>query len=181
MLDISTGYNKYKFIGNEFLTWLWYLVENDIDILSVTGADYKNISLEIGNSLVLENDKKKDAREKITIKGDKAGLEEGLTALKKGAVVTEINLLLTLDEDEFKFTIKGESFNITGLKTPSSKGSEDTGSDELEGSVIEKAYFCDRVFGFIDILFNTYMEKRASESFKTEDLKKIRNWVESYN
>lgn len=181
MLDISTGYNKYKYIGNEFLTWIWYLTENDEDIRSVTGADYQQITLEIGNSLVLENDKKADAREKITIKGDKAGLEEGLTALKKGAAVTEINLALTLDEDEFKFTIKGESFNISGLKTPSNKGSEDTGSDELEGSVIEKAYFCDRVFTFIDILFNTYMERKASDSFKGEDLKKIRNWVESYN
>ena len=181
MLDISTGYNKYKFIGNEFLTWIWYLTENDEDILSITGSGYKNISLEIGNSLVLENDKKKESPEKITIKGDKAGLEEGLTALKKGAVVTEINLLLTLDEDEFKFTIKGESLNITGLKTPSYKSSEDTGSDEVEGSVIEKAYFCDRVFGFIDILFNTYMERRTSESFTSGDLHKIRSWAESYN
>jgi hypothetical protein len=181
MLDISTGYNKYKFIGNEFLTWIWYLVENEEDILSLTGADYKNLSLEIGNSLVLENDKKKDAREKITIKGDKAGLEEGLTALKKGAVVTEINLVLFLDENEFKFTVKGESFNITGLKTASSKSSNETGSDEIEGSVIEKADFCNRVFGFIDILFNTYMERRASESFASEDINKIRTWVESYN
>lgn len=181
MLDISTGYNKYKFIGNDFLTWIWYLAENDVNLLSVTGSDYKNLTLEIGNSLVLENDKKKDSREKITIKGDKAGLEEGLTALKKGAMVTEINLLLTLDEDEFAFTIKGESFNVTGLKTPSSKGSQDTGSDELEGSVIEKAFFCDRVFEFIDILFNTYMERRSSETFRSEDVKKIKSWIESYN
>ncbi|MFO7753245.1 MAG: hypothetical protein R6V41_09020 [Desulfobacteraceae bacterium] len=181
MLDISTGYNKYKFIGNEFLTWIWYLVENEEDILSLIKTDFTTLSLGIGNSLVLENDKNKETREKITIKGDKAGLEEGLTALKKGAVVTEMNLLLTIDEEEFKFTIKGESFNITGLKTPSSNGSEGDGTDELEGSVIQKAFLCERVFVFIDNLFNTYIEKRSSESFKSEDLQKIRNWVEAYN
>ena len=57
------------------------------------------------------------SKEKISIKGDKAGLEEGTTALKKGALVTELNLLCKMgEEEEYKFTIKGESFNITGLK-----------------------------------------------------------------
>ena len=29
MLDIATAYNRYKFIGHEFLTWLLYLIETD--------------------------------------------------------------------------------------------------------------------------------------------------------
>ena len=75
--------------------------------------------MDIGNSIVLENNLGDKRKEKITIKGDQAGLEEGTTALKKGAWVTEINLLCKIGEEEYKFTIKGESFNLTGLKTPS--------------------------------------------------------------
>ena len=29
MLDIATAYNKYKFLGNDYLTWIWFLIENN--------------------------------------------------------------------------------------------------------------------------------------------------------
>ena len=92
MLDIAVAYNKYKFLGNEFLTWLWYVIENEISINELTKIKDKQIVLKIGNSIVLENSLGDDAKEKISIKGDDAGLEEGTMALKKGGVVTEINL-----------------------------------------------------------------------------------------
>ena len=50
--------------------------------------------LEIGNRVVLVNQIDEDALETVTIKGDQAWLEEGLLALQKGAVVTEINLVM---------------------------------------------------------------------------------------
>jgi len=90
---------------------------------------------------------------------DKAGLEEGTTALKKGALVTELNLLCKMgEEEEYKFTIKGESFNITGLKTPAAQPSKS--EDELEGIVLEKAYLLLKVTGVIDTLFLKYIEQK---------------------
>ena len=45
MLDVAVAYNRYKFIGEEFLTWLWFLIDtgqkrlksidNEIDGLEV--------------------------------------------------------------------------------------------------------------------------------------------------
>ena len=69
MLDIATGYNKYKFLGNDFLTWVWYLIENNINIKELINSEYKTITLEIGNSIVLENSLGDKSKEKITIKG----------------------------------------------------------------------------------------------------------------
>src|SRR4030043_36420 len=89
MLDVSVSYNRYKFIGHEFLTWLWFLIEKNPDILKQLNPDL--VSLEIGNRVMLENTTR-DSLETITIKGDDAGMEEGILALKKGAVVTELNL-----------------------------------------------------------------------------------------
>ena len=74
MLDIAVAYNKYKFLGNEFLTWLWYVIENEISINELTKIKDKQIVLKIGNSIVLENSLGDDAKEKISIKGDDAGL-----------------------------------------------------------------------------------------------------------
>jgi hypothetical protein len=176
MLDIATAYNKYSFLGNEFLTWLWYLIETDQDITSLINAK-DPIRLDIGNSLVLENNLGDKSKERITIKGDQAGLEEGTTALKKGAWVTDINLLCTIGEDEFKFSIKGESFNLTGLKPPAMDTSAST--DEIEGMVIEKTYLILKIVEVIDTLFLKYMDKRSSDDWKTKEFQAIKTWIHS--
>ena len=176
MLDIATAYNKYSFLGNEFLTWLWYLIETDQDITSMINAE-EPIRFDIGNSLVLENNLGDKSKERITIKGDQAGLEEGTTALKKGAWVTDINLLCKIGEDEFKFSIKGESFNLTGLKPPTIDTS--ASGDEIEGMVIEKTYLILKVIQVIDTLFLKYVDKRSSDDWKTKEFQAIKNWVHS--
>lgn len=175
MLDIATAYNKYSFLGNEFLTWIWFLIEQDQDIAAIIESQ-EPVCLEVGNSIVLENNLGDKSKEKITIKGDKAGLEEGTTALKKGAFVTELNLLCKMgSEEEYKFTIKGESFNITGLKTP--VGQTSKSEDELEGMILEKTFLLLKVTGVIDTLFLKYIEKRISDDWKTKGLQEINNWI----
>ena len=177
MLDIATGYNKYKFFGDDYLTWIWFLIETNQNISSI--IDSKDvISLEIGNSIVLENKLGDKSKERITIKGDKAGLEEGTTALKKGAFVTQINLICIINEDEYKFTIKGESFNITGLKTPKINLSKN--EDEIEGVILEKAFFGFKIYEVIDTLFLKYIEQRVSDNWNHKGLQEIKNWIGSF-
>lgn len=179
MLDIAVAYNKYNYLGNEFLTWLWYVIENDIDLSELAGLKDKKLTCDIGNSLVLENSLGDNSREKISIKGDDAGLEEGTTALQKGALVTELNLILTIEDNEFRFTIKGESMNISGLKTPQAGNTET--SDEVEGAVLEKQFLLSMVFNVIDTLFQKFVTKRGTEEWKTTDIQRIRSWINQPN
>ncbi len=175
MYDIATAYNKYKFLGNDFLTWIWYAVENSIDIKDLTGFDCTSLTLYIGNGIVLENIQNR-IREKITIKGDEIGLEEGKTALRKGAFVTDINLLLKIDDHEFSFTVKGESINITSLKTASFKSGK---TDDIEASVLDKAFLFEKLFAFIDTFFNTYIGLRSSEKWENTDKVRLDKWIRS--
>ncbi len=177
MLDIATGYNKYKFLGNDYLTWIWFLIEKNKNISSIINSK-DAVIFEVGNSLVLENRLGDKSKEKITIKGDQAGLEEGTTALKKGAFVTQINLICKINEDEYKFTIKGESLNITGLKTPKIDLSKN--EDEIEGVILEKAFFGFKIFEVIDTLFLKYIELRVSDEWNHEGLQEIKSWIEEF-
>ncbi len=174
MLDIATAYNKYGFLGNEFLTWIWYLIATGQDITALSGSK-DVVNLEIGNSISLENNLGDKSKEKITIKGDQAGLEEGTTALKKGAWVTDINLLCKIGEEEYKFSIKGESFNITGLKTPTIDTS--SSEDEIEGLILEKTFLIMKVMKVIDTLFLKYIEKRIADNWNTSDFQDIKTWI----
>jgi len=177
MLDIATAYNKYKFLGNDFLTWIWFLIEtqkNISDLLKRTDT----VTLEVGNGIVLENNLGDKSTEKISIKGDQAGLEEGTTALKKGAFVTQINLICKINEDEYRFTIKGESLNVTGLKTPKTDLAKT--EDQIEGVILEKAGLCFQIFNIIDTLFLDYISKRTSDDWSGKGFSDLKKWIESY-
>ncbi|MFP4446688.1 MAG: hypothetical protein ACLFPD_10640, partial [Desulfosudaceae bacterium] len=121
MLDVSVAYNRYKFLGHEFLTWLWFLIEQSPD--DFKDAEDRPATLRIGNRIVLENSRR-EAVETITIKGSESELEEGRLAVKKGAVVTEMNLYFYFSDQLWIFDIKGESLDVSNLKVPETDAPE---------------------------------------------------------
>ena len=174
MLDIAVAYNRYKFLGNEFLTWLWFMIETDQKGLRRYDPDL--VSLNIGSRLVLENTHN-NAKETITIKGEDANLEEGLLALTKGAVVTEIHLSYKTGAQHWLFGLKGESLNISNLKLPET-GTVETPED-LEGVVMEKAYLLEKVIGLINTLFSYFVKLRVSNKWRNQTVSQIRKWASS--
>ena len=172
MLDVAVAYNRYKFLGEEFLTWLWFQIDTNQHLF--TTFDHEITSFHIGNRVVLEN-RKTETLERITIKGDDAGFEEGILALRKGALVTELNLAFHANNQEWKFTIKGESLNLSGVTIPKT-GLPETPED-LEGFVIEKTYHYDKVINFLDKIYANYIKLRISNSWKKNDAVQIRKWI----
>ena len=165
MLDIAVAYNRFKFLGFEFLTWLWY---------SIDGIDDKNSlirSLTIGNRIVLEN-RKNNRIETITIKGDDAGLEEGLIALQKGAYVTEINLLYHEEENRWQFTLKGDSLSIHSIKHPDI-GFYDPGENK-DAYLFEKTYHYNKVVEIIDQLFTVFIKSRLDDNWTKTVVPKLK-------
>jgi hypothetical protein len=174
MLDVAVSYNRYKFLGYEYLTWLWFAIEKNQD--EITKLEQEPVSLEIGNRIVLVN-KQKDTVESITIKGDDAGLEEGILALKKGAVVTELNLSCKTGDQEWRFTVKAESLHMAGLKCPQTGYVES--QEDLEGAVLEKVYLYEKAFQLTDNLFKQFIRLRVSEDWDKRVVPLIRQWMYS--
>jgi len=174
MLDISVSYNRYKFLGNEFLTWLWFMIENDQAFFKKIDNEFK--SLEIGDKIVFEN-RKKDSLEIVSIKGDNAGREEGKLSLQKGSVVTELNLLYKSGPGKWRFSVKGESFGIAGLKTPET-GRVET-EDDMEGAILEKIFLVDRMLIFFQPLFKDFVRLRISGQWRRDSVPMIKKWINS--
>lgn len=172
MLDVSVSYNRYKFIGHEFLTWLWFVMENDQSMLRQ--LDDELVSLHIGNRVVVENSAN-DATENITIKGDDAGLEEGKLALKKGAVAVELNLVYKSGNQDWQFNLKGESLSFSGLRVPET-GPVET-RDDIEGMVLEKAYLYEKIIVLLDKIFNYFIKMRSSMEWTEKTVPSIKKWI----
>ncbi len=174
MLDVSVAYERYKFLGYEFLTWLWFMMENDFEGLSKLYEELS--SFEMGNRLVLEN-RHTGAVEVVTIKGDDAGLEEAQLALKKGAMVSEINLSFNIGEQKWRYTIKGESLNISTMKVPET-GPMET-EDDMEGGILEKIYLYEKGIELMEKLYNGFIKTRISPDWKNKVLPNIRKWMDA--
>lgn len=172
MLDLSVAYSRYRFLGDEFLTWLWYLIETDQN--TFRSADPDCLALEIGNRVVLENRKGKSI-ERITIKGDDAGLEEGKMALKKGALVTELALVFKTGEHEWQFSLKGESLNLSNLKAPGPALPQS--SEEMEPFLLDKTQQFYKVLNFIEIMYKSFIKMRISSSWSSKTTPAVKKWV----
>ena len=175
MLDIAVSYEIYKFLGHDFLTWLWFMIDKDPGLLkTITGEEGY---LEIGNRMVFENRSGNNVMESVTIKGDDAGLEEGILSLKKGAMVTELNLSYRLGERIWQFTVRGESFHITQMKLPVNE--KDGPEPDPEIVVLEKADLCEKIFILMDNLYAKFVKIRISERLGQETLPNMRLWLKS--
>ena len=172
MLDVAITYNRYRFLGNEFLTWLWYTLENRSSQLVEIDTDLS--TLEIGNRMVLEN-RRSEGLETITIKGDDAGLEEGLLALKKGALVTEMNLIYRSGDNTWQFNLKGESLNISSFKTPETAVTQT--KEDIEGAVLEKIFLYEKVILFIEGAFRHFVRLRISEDWEKKMITQMKQWI----
>ncbi len=173
MLDIAVLYNKYKFLGQEFLTWLWFSLENTPD--SLTDEEGIPILMTVGNRIVLEVIREESTVESVTIKGDNADLSEGIVAIRKGALVTEMSLIYKKNDLAWTFTLKGENFNITGLKTPETPPLES--KDEVEGAIIDKLYLASEVVNLVGNLFRIFIRLRISEGWRDETVPAIKRWL----
>jgi hypothetical protein len=173
MLDTAVAYRRYQFIGDEFLTWLWYVIEKKRPLLR--DIDPELSSLEIGNRMVLVNRYRMDSDETVTIKGDEANMDEGLLALRKGAMVAELNLVYRSAEREWRFNLKGESLNISSLRVP------DTGTvethEEIEGAVIDKVYLIERAVNLVNALFAHFIKSRVTNDWSGKTVPAIRRWI----
>jgi hypothetical protein len=172
MLDIAVSYNRYKFLGHEYLTWLWFSIEMDVDNLKKLIPEMT--SLDIGNHIVLENNTNK-AGEKITIKGDDADLKEGILSLAKGALVTELQLIYKAENQEWLFTIKGESLSFFNLKLPQTGPLES--KEDVDGLVLEKTYLTEKLVQNMDNLYMAFVQIRVTSSWHDVVVPKIKAWI----
>jgi len=174
MLDVAVAYSRYRFLGAEFLTWLWYAVEREPETIKAAAMDRGVLT--VGDRVVLENSLHQPA-ERVTISGENADLGEAMLALKKGALVAELRLHYGAGDHDWRFSLKGDTLALMGLKTPRSAPVESP--DEVEGAVLEKLGLCEEVVRLVDSLFVRFIKLRVSERWREETVPGMKAWVKA--
>lgn len=165
------------FLGREFLTWLWFSIEETGGEmqLQVAGNKDENLEIWIDNKITLESATSHVHSQ--TLKGGQPSASlEATAALINGKMVTEMSLGINYRELEASFRLsckdlcpKAIGFNY---KRP--------GSDQVTGDEInEKIEALQTVLDIVDDLFGQFISARTDDSWDKKDLDRMRDWVES--
>jgi len=163
------------FLGQEFLTWLWYKSEERGGAIELPGIGdltvvfEKHILLEYGDG---------ESFEKVICQGLQAELKEARTGLRMGKKLEQARILLGRGEYEWNLTIKASRFEFKSVKTPKTMatGEESDDPEAVEGRILEKIGLYEEVLHLVDELFRLYLNVRLSAAWEAE-LVKVRNWV----
>lgn len=147
--------NSVQFLGKEFLTWLWFLIDTQqTEGLRLRSGD--DVAVMIDRTLRLECDFRLTGTDVIT--GDApAGLPEARAALAIGKQPTKAGLLLGSALGEFAFTLDGPRMNVAGLVLPANEEEGDP-RGVLEDR-FEKTFDC---YALLDLLFEAFLRQRTA-------------------
>ena len=159
---------KPDFLGNEFLLWLWWTLENQSDTLAL--ADESEVTAMLTKTLTLECPLGEHGKETISAESP-VKLTEALQAIRSGKLPRKSGMTLVRQGQQFDLVLQAESFAISGAKIHVDENEDDYQLDDRIDAIRS-------LNETIDLLFQTFCARRVSREWTSEH-HKIRNWLGS--
>jgi recombination associated protein RdgC len=174
-MDLVDLIAEKRFLGQEFLTWLWCKSEERGGTVFLPGTG--DIQLVFEKHMLLEYGEG-EAFEKIICQGLQAELNEARTGLRMGKKLEQARLHIVMGEYEWHMTVKASMLEFRSVKVPKTMaGAEE--SDELEaveGRLLDRIGLLETAMRAVDELFRLFLEIRISSDWPQE-VDKVRAWI----
>ncbi len=169
------------FLGREFLTWLWFKSEQRSGSVSI--GDGIDILVSFERTLVLDTGEG-PSKEIVSLKGRAVGRDEARMALSVGKKISMAGLRIWRDNLKWRFVLKADTFDISGLKAEASFDEaedfsfvEDTGVPQLEAKALEGVFLMERTTDTLDRLFRSFLLLRIDSKAWREEKQEIKRWA----
>ncbi len=175
-MDLVDLIAEKRFVGQEFLTWLWWKSEERGGNVAIPGQGdilvvfEKHMLLEYGEG---------EYNEKLICSGLQAEMQEARTGLLMGKKLEQARIQLVQAEHEWNFTLAAALMEFRNVRLPKTAGSEQGGSndpEETEGMILERVYLFEELIRIVNDLFRVFLDVRLSEEWR-EELQKIKEWI----
>jgi len=165
-----------RFLGQEFLTWLWWKSEERGGSVSI--PEKGDITVVFEKHMLLESGEGESA-EKIVCTGLQTELQEARTGLQMGKKLEQARIVLGHNDYEYSFTLAAALMEYRNVRLPKTEATENDSSsnpEEVEGMILERVYLFEELINLVNALFLLFLKKRVSSSWQ-EELVLIRKWV----
>lgn len=175
-MDLVDLIAEKRFLGQEFLTWLWWKSEErggTIELPAigdVTVVFEKHMLLEFGEG---------ESAEKIVCTGLQAELQEARTGLQMGKKLEQARIVIGHNNYEYSFTLAAALMEFRNVRLPKTEASEnDRGEnpEEVEGMTLERIFLFEELIKLVNVIFLVFLKVRLSEDWRDE-LIKVRAWI----
>lgn len=175
-MDLVDIISEKRFVGQEFLTWLWWKSEERGG--SIALPDRGDIIVVFEKHMLLEYGEG-ESNEKLICSGLQTELQEARTGLIMGKKLEQARIQLVHSEYEWNFTLAAALMEFRNVRLPKTAGTEGDGSnnpEETEGMILERIYLFEELIRLVNELFLLYLKVRVGNAWN-EELEKIRLWV----
>ena len=165
-----------RFLGQEFLTWLWWKSEERGG--SVEIPEFGDITVVFEKHMLLEYGEG-EYSEKLVCTGLQTELKEARTGLLMGKKPEQARVQIVKDTYEWNLTLGAALFEFRNVRLPKTAATEQgsgNSDEETEGMILERVFLFEELVRIINDLFRLFLEVRISTSWSAE-LQVIRNWV----
>jgi hypothetical protein len=176
MRDLVELLYAYRFLGREFLAWLWFKSEAELDGL-IKIKDQEAVILAVGDKMVLETGDG-EYRETLVLQGSHSEHREARLGLMQGKLPEEMNLKLIRGQDEWQLTLKAATLEIKGLKSKSASVPQED-EDDQETFFFDQMYQVEAMSEIIDGLFREFLQVRLSPAWEQEEMPRVQDWLEA--
>lgn len=174
-MDLVDLIQEKRFLGQEFLAWLWYKSEERGGPVDVPGTGdvqvifEKHMLLEFGEG---------EANETVICRGLQTELKEARAGLLMGKKPEQARIRLARGDYEFSVTMTAATMEFRNVRLPKTVAEEDEGNDpeSMEGRLLERISLFEELSSLVNDLFRMFITIRASKQWANE-LLKIRQWV----
>lgn len=160
--------SEFGFLGEEFLTWLWFRSETGRGTFTLAGDSTVGVSLDdflcIGGG---------DGETEQTLRhGLPTRTPEATVALSAGKRLARARLIVAEGDDEWTFTLDGQRFAFGSVKNTNSDPEDDPAGRDLA-----RIRSFVRIGEIVEALYAVFLEQRLGPSFDESGIPEMRAWV----
>lgn len=160
-----------RFLGREFLSWLWFNADRERGGLSIAGGD--DVTVAIEKSLKLVCDFNLTGSDTIAAESPTA-LPEARAALTVGKQPTKAGLVLGSKLGEFHLALDALRMTVSGLVLPEEEGGQEA---DYRARLEQRFEQIADVAELLDGMFEAFLLKRTSTSEWTAEHRALRAWA----
>jgi hypothetical protein len=155
------------FLGNEYLLWLWYHLENVSDTIAL--SDGSEVVAMVARTLLLECPRGQYGKESISSDGP-AKLPEALRAIQTGKLPRKMGLTLVRHDHSYELTLQAESLTIGGARLPPPEAEDEHARHE------ERVTQLRHLLETLDLMYQAFLRRRLGDDWAKE-LGRMKKWL----
>lgn len=164
-MNLADLIEKRRFVGREFLLWMWFESEIREGRVEVEGFGPCEIFLEGQITLAQE-------KEQSRLKGAApSAAPEAYEALRQGKLPTQARVRVTRGELTYAFQLNADTLALSGVKIPAEV------KDETDERFYERMYLLEDLEALLGSLYGRFLGLRLSTAWEATVAPAMRAWI----